>query len=84
MKVLFRTDVSIQIGTGHMMRCLTLAKTLRSNGTECFFVCRKYPGHLMDIIREAGFEVITLKYLEEPLKTSNKNIVYNKFMNLFR
>ena len=60
MKVVFRTDASIQIGTGHVMRCLTLAEELTRHGNQCFFVCRDHSGHLGDVISGKGFELILL------------------------
>lgn len=55
MKVVFRADASLQIGSGHVMRCITLADALRAEGAECHFVCREHPGHLLDLIRSKGF-----------------------------
>jgi len=61
MRVAFRTDASSQIGTGHVMRCLTLADALREKGgAECQFVCRDHEGHLMDHIRSRGYELHAL------------------------
>lgn len=60
MKVVFRTDASIDIGTGHVMRCLTLANGLRGAGAEVIFICRELPGHCIDLINTRGFEVVTL------------------------
>lgn len=60
MNVVFRTDASIDIGTGHVMRCLTLAAALRERGAACRFVCRAHSGHLIDVIRQRGFVVATL------------------------
>ncbi|WP_343821848.1 UDP-2,4-diacetamido-2,4,6-trideoxy-beta-L-altropyranose hydrolase [Castellaniella daejeonensis] len=60
LKVIFRTDASLNIGTGHVMRCLTLADALRNQGVECHFICREHPGHLMNQIRVAGHEVHSL------------------------
>lgn len=60
MKILFRVDASLIIGTGHVMRCLTLAKALAATGTECHFACREHPGNLIDFIRQQGFEVTAL------------------------
>ncbi|MFJ1338375.1 UDP-2,4-diacetamido-2,4,6-trideoxy-beta-L-altropyranose hydrolase [Pseudomonas caricapapayae] len=55
MKVVFRADASMQIGSGHVMRCLTLADALKAEGAECHFICREHPGHLLDLIRSKGF-----------------------------
>jgi UDP-2,4-diacetamido-2,4,6-trideoxy-beta-L-altropyranose hydrolase len=60
MHVAFRTDASSQIGTGHVMRCLTLADALCEQGAECRFVCREHEGHLMDHIRSRGYEANAL------------------------
>jgi UDP-2,4-diacetamido-2,4,6-trideoxy-beta-L-altropyranose hydrolase len=59
-EVVFRTDASLQIGTGHVMRCLTLADALKAAGARCRFICRELPGHLLDLIRQRGHEAIAL------------------------
>lgn len=65
MKVVFRTDASQQIGTGHVMRCLTLADALNARGAECRFICREHPGNLIEFIRSKGYPVHGLP-LSEP------------------
>ena len=60
MDIVFRTDASLQIGSGHVMRCLTLAEELRARGAQCHFISRAHPGHLFDIIRQRGFTVTAL------------------------
>jgi UDP-2,4-diacetamido-2,4,6-trideoxy-beta-L-altropyranose hydrolase len=57
MKVAIRTDASLEVGTGHVMRCLTLAGTLSDRGAKVIFICMNQAGHLRDRIKEAGFEV---------------------------
>lgn len=56
----FRVDASLQIGSGHVMRCLTVAKALRARGAQCTFICRAHLGHLISMIGAAGFSVDTL------------------------
>lgn len=55
MKVAFRVDSSSLIGSGHLMRCLTLATELRSRGADVLFVSCEHPGHLIERIEKAGF-----------------------------
>lgn len=42
------------------MRDLTLARELRNRRANCMFVCREHEGHLIDLIRQADFEVSIL------------------------
>ncbi|WP_317204573.1 UDP-2,4-diacetamido-2,4,6-trideoxy-beta-L-altropyranose hydrolase [Janthinobacterium sp.] len=55
--VVFRVDASLASGSGHVMRCLTLATALRAGGAAVSFVCRVHPGHLCGLIEERGFAV---------------------------
>ena len=57
MKIVFRADASIQIGSGHVMRCLTLADALRERGTDVRFICRDLPGHLGGVLADKGYPV---------------------------
>lgn len=67
MRVLFRVDASLHIGTGHVMRCLTLADALTAGGTTCEFICRAHPGHLLDLIRSKGYIAHALAVRRDPL-----------------
>lgn len=60
MKVLIRTDASMEIGGGHLMRCLALAEQLRSDGAEVAFVCRYLPGGLSDLLHSRGYQYVKL------------------------
>ena len=57
MKIVFRVDASVQMGTGHVMRCLTLANELVEQGMECHFICRQHMGNLINKIEQSGFSV---------------------------
>jgi len=60
MEVVFRADASLKMGSGHVMRCLTLADALRLQGIKCSFICREHPGNLIELIRGKGFPVEAL------------------------
>jgi UDP-2,4-diacetamido-2,4,6-trideoxy-beta-L-altropyranose hydrolase len=52
-----RADASQSIGTGHIMRCLTLAKRIRSRGADVNFICRDLPSDMSEYIKGQGFKV---------------------------
>ena len=60
MNVVFRCDASLEIGTGHVMRCLTLADALTLRGAECEFMCRDHDGNMISHIESLGYRVHTL------------------------
>ncbi len=66
MKVIFRADASVQIGTGHVMRCLTLADALAMRGADCQFISRAHQGNLIEFVRGKGYAVHVLPELPSP------------------
>jgi UDP-2,4-diacetamido-2,4,6-trideoxy-beta-L-altropyranose hydrolase len=66
LNICFRVDASVNIGSGHVMRCVTLAEQLRKYGAEIFFICREHKGDLIEWIQlEKGFSVYSLPKTEE-------------------
>lgn len=59
-RILFRADAGLEIGTGHVMRCLTLADALAEDGAEATFVTRNHRGHVIPAIAARGHGVVTL------------------------
>jgi len=64
--IVFRTDASIDIGSGHVMRCLTLANALSDLGAKCQFICRAHDGNLIKAISDKGYAVYSLPAVNEP------------------
>lgn len=56
----FRVDSSTRIGTGHLVRCLTLAKELRSRGEGSIFLCQHLDGNVISQVLDADFEVLRM------------------------
>ena len=55
MRIAVRADASRDIGTGHVMRCLSLAAALAQRGARVYFVTRRHPGNLNREIEARGF-----------------------------
>lgn len=60
MKILLRADASVSIGSGHIMRCLTLARALEQRGAEYEFICRQDEGNLIAWLLSQGVKVLPL------------------------
>lgn len=61
MLAVIRADASTSIGSGHVMRCLTLAHRLKKEkNAKVVFVMRVLPGNLIGVVEKQGFEVLKL------------------------
>nr|WP_246237955.1 UDP-2,4-diacetamido-2,4,6-trideoxy-beta-L-altropyranose hydrolase [Pseudomonas akapageensis] len=57
---MIRADASSSIGSGHVIRCMTLSAQLRAFGAQVTFACRSLDGHLGDQLQAAGYPVLWL------------------------
>lgn len=81
MKISFRTDASLHIGNGHLVRCLNLARSLKELNVECIFICRNFKNVLFEIIRKENFKLILLPILDlesnEKIKLKNDSSCFH-------
>lgn len=71
MLIAFRVDASVEIGTGHVMRCLTLADGLVSAGAYVCFLSRHMPIYMQEFIASKGFEFNLLTTQNSDAQTDN-------------
>jgi len=67
-KIYFRCDSSSDIGSGHVIRCLTLANFLKKKGLFATFICKETEGNLFDVILKYNHNLVVLS------NNNNKNI----------
>ncbi len=60
MRIVVRVDASDLMGTGHFMRCLTLADALGARGAKVRFVSRHLPAHLHTMLEDHGHDLTML------------------------
>lgn len=58
MEILIRADASIEIGSGHVMRCLTMADALKKRKHQVTFFMEELPGDLTELVQSKGYPVI--------------------------
>lgn len=59
-RIAIRCDAGYALGSGHVMRMLTLAASLREQGAAITFICREHDGHLCDLVARHGHAVVRL------------------------
>lgn len=77
-RIAFRLDASSQIGTGHFMRCLTLADSLKQRGAQIRFVSRHMFEHLRDMLDARGHEFILLN--SRPTGIDSEELLHAKWL----
>lgn len=81
MKIVFRVDASTQIGSGHVMRCLTLADALKNHNCCVTFISRNLPGNLNKFIKKRNFDLIVLPFEDKKSKFFEKKNSYKQFLS---
>jgi UDP-2,4-diacetamido-2,4,6-trideoxy-beta-L-altropyranose hydrolase len=80
--LIIRTDVSVQIGTGHVMRCLTLADELRGRGAEVVFVCRVFDRNFCSYIEAKGYSVYRLPVPDTPKQNMESGLKHEAWLGV--
>ena len=63
MNIAFRTDSSYLIGTGHIHRCLSLAREFKKKKIKCYFFCKENSGDINHLVKkEFNIRKLPLKY----------------------
>ena len=75
MRISFRTDSSNLIGSGHIIRCLKLAKELKSRGHKIIFISRDHEGNLINLIEE-NFQVYKLSLSDKNFYKEDNEYIY--------
>ena len=60
-RIAIRVDASTLIGTGHFMRCLSLAQALQARGADVSFVARHLLPPLRQVLVDQGFALSMLR-----------------------
>lgn len=60
MKFIIRADASTEIGSGHIMRCLTIADQLKKSGHDVQFFMLPLQGNLINYVQQCGYNTITM------------------------
>jgi len=72
--IAFRADSSHEIGTGHIMRCLTLAQQLNDQcSVSIYFFSRSFSGNINKLIVQLGFNLIAMDNRDQNKNNSTEH-----------
>ena len=71
--IVFRVDSSEDIGSGHLIRCRNLARSLQARGAYIIFICRPFSGNLIHLL-DKEFSVLKLPALRSIHEPSSESI----------
>jgi len=74
LKLAIRTDSSNIIGTGHIIRCISLAKEFRKLGVKVYFISKPYKGNILKVVKKNKFYIKTIKTNLNISKDADKTI----------
>lgn len=75
MNIAFKVEASFEVGTGHIYRCLNLAKTLSNKENQIFFICKKVNFFFKKKIINSGFylkKIHNCKDLKDDFENTKK------------
>ena len=64
MDIVFRLDVSLDIGQGHLIRCLNLANEMRKRGKRCLFIINGITEYIINLIESNGHQCSELNAIQ--------------------
>jgi UDP-2,4-diacetamido-2,4,6-trideoxy-beta-L-altropyranose hydrolase len=80
MNIVIRVDSSLKIGAGHVMRCLTLANSLKQENNNVQFICGDHSGNLIGKIQKQGYFVHILKLKKHSILEEGHNLYYANWL----
>ncbi|QPJ62159.1 MAG: UDP-2,4-diacetamido-2,4,6-trideoxy-beta-L-altropyranose hydrolase [Candidatus Nitronauta litoralis] len=81
MHICFRVDASKEIGTGHLMRCFTLAEALIERGARVTFLCRHLPEEFHGRFQTLKMDCVILN-LEGNSQAKNPSNQYTQWLGV--
>ncbi len=82
MNILVRVDSSIKIGTGHLMRCLTLANALQDQGHDVYFICRDLKGNINQSVVHQGHNLFLLPSPGKKFASQHDDTTHAKWLEV--